>query len=120
VPIGGDVIFDSNGDLSEFTHTAGTTELLAESAGEYLVRFSVTGIETNQFTLMDNGTAVPGGTYGSGSGDQQNDGQVVLHLAAGDALTLRNYTSAATVGLETLAGGTETNVNASLTVQQLG
>jgi hypothetical protein len=120
VAIDANVNFDSNGDLSGFTHTAGTTGLAVASAGEYRVDFSVTADEPNQFTLMDNGLAVPGSTYGSGAGTQQNDGQVVLHLAAGDVLTLENHASAAAVTLQTLAGGTETNVNASLTAEQLG
>jgi hypothetical protein len=120
VPVGSDVSFDSNGDLSGFTHSPGTTGLVVASAGEYRVDFSVSGVEPNQFTLMDNGIAVPGGTYGSGAGTQQNDGQVLLRLAAGDVLTLENHTSAAAVTLQTLAGGADTNVNASLTVEQLG
>jgi hypothetical protein len=120
VAIGSDVIFDSNGDLSGFTHAAGTTQLVAASAGAYLVDFSVTGVEPNQFTLMDNGAPVPGGTYGSGAGTQQNNGQVVLHLAVGDVLTVENQGSVAAVTLQSLTGGTQNNVNASLTVEQLG
>jgi hypothetical protein len=69
---------------------------------------------------MVDGAAVPGGTYGSGAGTQQNNGQAIVQLGVGDILTLRNHSSAAAVALQILAGGTETNVNASLSFEQLG
>ena len=67
-----------------------------------------------------NGAAIPGSTYGSGSGTQQNDGHVIVTLAAGDVLTLVNSGSGTAVTLQTLAGGTQTNVNASMTIEQVG
>jgi hypothetical protein len=57
--------------------------------------------------------------YGSGAGTQQDNGQVILTLSAGDVLTLVNHSSAAAVTLQTLAGGTQTNVNASLLIEKL-
>jgi BclA C-terminal domain/Collagen triple helix repeat (20 copies) len=120
VPIESAVTFDSNGDLSGFTHNPGSAALDVTSAGEYLVDFSVTGNEPNQFTLFDNGNPVAGSTYGSGAGTQQNNGQIILSLAAGDSLTLVNQSSAAAVTLQPFAGGTQTNVNASLTVERVG
>jgi hypothetical protein len=61
-----------------------------------------------------------GSGYGSGAGTQQNYGQAIIAVAAGDILTLRNHTSAAAVTLQTLAGGTQTNnVNASILIKKL-
>ena len=60
-----------------------------------------------------------GTVYGSGAGTQQNNGQVILSIAANDVLTLRNHTSAAAVTLQTLAGGTQTNANASILLKKL-
>jgi hypothetical protein len=57
--------------------------------------------------------------FGSGAGTQQNNGQVILTLVAGDVLTLHNHTSAAAVTLQTLAGGTVANVNASVLIRKL-
>ncbi|MCA1682746.1 MAG: collagen-like protein, partial [Actinobacteria bacterium] len=37
-----------------------------------------------------------------------------------DVLTLKNHSSAAAVSLQTLAGGTQTNANASIAVERLG
>ena len=54
------------------THAPGTASITVVSFGLYEVRFSVTGVEPNQFTLFVNGTAVVGSTFGSGSGIQQN------------------------------------------------
>lgn len=90
------------------------------STGTYLVNFSVSGTEPNQFTLFVNGSAAAGTTYGSGAGTQQNNGQVMVSLAAGDVLTLVNHSSSAAVGLASDVGGTQPNVNASLVIEQLG
>jgi hypothetical protein len=38
----------------------------------------------------------------------------------GDVFTLRNHTSAAAVTIQTLAGGTQTNSNASILIRKLG
>jgi hypothetical protein len=69
---------------------------------------------------MVNGAAIPGTTYGSGAGTQQDNGQAIVTLTATDVLSLRNHSSAAAVALQTLAGGTQTNVNASILINQLG
>ena len=114
------ITFSNNGPLSGFTHTAGTAAINVASTGTYLVTFSVSGVEPGQFTLMDNGSPLSGTTYGSGAGTQQDDGQVIVNLTAADALTLVNHSSAAAVTLQTLAGGTQTNVTASMIIEQLG
>jgi hypothetical protein len=46
-------------------------------------------------------------------------GQVIVSAAAGDVITVRNHSSAAAVTLQSLAGGTLANVNASITLQKL-
>ncbi|MDQ1448824.1 MAG: hypothetical protein QOC79_1795, partial [Actinomycetota bacterium] len=120
VAIDADVIFSSNGPLVGFTHTPSTSNIVATLAGVYLFDFSVSGNEPSQFGLMVNGVAAGGGIYGTGAGTQQNNGQVVVSLLAGDIVTLRNRSSAAAVTLQTLAGGTQINVNASVVIQQLG
>ncbi len=119
VAIESPVIFDSNGPLAGFTHTAPSPGIGVVSAGAYLVDFSASGTQVDQFALADNGTVIPGTTYGSGAGTQQNDGQVIVNLAAGDVLTLVNHSSAAAIGLASLIGGTQANVNASVTIEQL-
>jgi hypothetical protein len=43
----------------------------------------------------------------------------MVAVAAGDVLTIRNYTSAAASTLQTLAGGTQANVNASVVIEKL-
>ncbi len=120
VPIEAAVTFDTNGPLSGVTHAPGDAGLVVVSSGTYLVDFSVSGVEPSEFTLFENGAPVTGSTYGSDSGTQQNDGQIILSVAAGDILTLVNHSSLAAVTLQTLGGGTQTNVNASITIEQLG
>ena len=118
VAVGGTILLPSTGQLSGFTSSLGTLTALA--AGTYSVSFSVSATEPNQISLALNGTVVPGTTYGSGAGTQQNTGQAIVTLAAGDQLTLTNSGSASAIGLATAIGGTGANVNASLYVQQLG
>jgi hypothetical protein len=120
VPIESDVIFDSNGVLTNgITHVLGTTQIAVANPGNYEVTYSVSGVEPNQFALFLNGTLVTGTVYGSGAGTQLNYGQAIIALVAGNVLTLRNHSSAAAVTLQTLAGGTQTNVNASIVIKKL-
>jgi hypothetical protein len=53
-------------------------------------------------------------------GTQLNSGQVIVAISAGGVVTLVNHTSSAAVGLPTLAGGTQTNANASVVIEQVG
>lgn len=121
VAIEAPVIFSSNGIMTAgFTHAPGTSTIQVTNAGDYKIEFSVSGVEPGQFALFVNGAPQPlstgtaGTIYGSGAGTQQNNGQTILRLAAGDTITLVNHSSAAAVTLQTLAGGTQTNVNASI------
>jgi len=79
----------------------------------------VTGVEPTQFSLFLNGAVVAGTLYGTEAGTLQNNGQAIIAIAAGDALTLRNHSSATAVILQTLAGGIQTNVNASIVITKL-
>ncbi|MEY2428888.1 MAG: hypothetical protein QOJ40_1773, partial [Verrucomicrobiota bacterium] len=120
VAIEADVIFDSNGILtSGITHAPGNAGIAFTIAGNYKVTFSISGVEPGQFGLFLNGAAVAGTIYGSGAGTQPSTGQAIITIAANDVLTLRNHSSAAAVGLQTLAGGTQGNVNASVLLQKL-
>jgi hypothetical protein len=120
VPVEGAVSFDSNGALTGgITHTAPSAEITLVDAGAYMVRFSVSGTGPNQFALFLNGTVVDGSTYGSGAGTQQNSGQVLVVASAGDVLTLENHSSASAVTLASDVGGTQANVNASVTIEKV-
>jgi len=121
IAIEADVLFDTNGPITAgFTHTPGTASINVVNAGTYYVIFSVSGVEPNQFAIFVNGVASsPITIYGSGAGTQQNVGFGTLVLGAGDVLTLRNHSSAAAVTLQTLAGGTQFNANASVQILRL-
>jgi hypothetical protein len=114
------VVFDTNGILTAgITHTAGLAPLTITDPGNYKVSFSISAAEPNQFTVFLNAVPLTGSTYGSGAGTQQNVGQVIVTLAMGDVVTIQNYTSAAAVTLQTLAGGSQTSVNASVAIEKL-
>jgi hypothetical protein len=120
VAIEADVLFDSNGIMTPgIVHALGTSQIIVNIPGDYEVTFSVSGTEPNQFALFLNGSPVAGTVYGSGAGTQQNNGQAIIAIAAGDVLTLRNHSSAAAVGLASAIGGTQANVNASVVIKML-
>jgi hypothetical protein len=112
--------FDSNGLVTPgITHVLGTATIVVNDPGVYKVTFSVSGLEPNQFAVAVNGTPLAGSVYGSGAGTQQNNGIVLVRLAATAAITLVNHTSASAVTLQTLAGGTQPNVNAFMLLEKL-
>lgn len=120
VAIEAPVLFDSNGVITAgILHTPGTSTIQVVEQGDYEVTFSVSGTEPNQFALFLNGVPLPQTVYGSGAGTQQNNGQVILTLAAGSVLSLHNHTSAAAVTLASVVGGTQPNVNASIVIIKL-
>ena len=116
-----DISFDFNGPLSaDFTHTPGSTEIHIINAGVYQVTFSVSSNDSTQFALFKNGSLVAGSIYGSGAGTQQNNGQVIVVAAASDILTLRNHSSiGGSIPLQPLAGGTQSNADASMLVTRI-
>ncbi|WP_374756627.1 BclA C-terminal domain-containing protein, partial [Dyadobacter bucti] len=121
VALEADVAFSDNGVIKGgITHAPGTTNITLTTAGDYSIWFHVSGVEPNQFTLFQNGAPVAGATYGSGAGTQQNTGMTIITASAGDVLTVRNHTGAAAVTLQTLAGGTQINANASIKILYLG
>ena len=119
VAIEADIPFSDNAAVFGFTHLPGSTLITVTNAGTYRIETSVSSVEPAQVAIFVNGAELAGSTYGSGAGTQQDTGHVIVTLAAGDVLTLRNHSSAAAFTLQTLAGGTQTNVNASILIQQL-
>jgi hypothetical protein len=120
VAIDAALTFDSNGVMTAgITHVPGNAGIGLVNAGTYKLTFSVSGVQGSQMALFVNGAVASGTTYGSGAGTQQNTGQAILILGAGDVLTVRNHSSAAAVTLQTLAGGTQTNVNASIVIEKI-
>ena len=108
-----------NGLLLGVTHAPGSAQIVATTSGTYLVNYSVSGVEPGQFALFVNGALASGSVYGSGAGTQQDHGMDLLALSANDVVTLVNHSSSAAVTLQTLAGGTQTNVNASILIEKL-
>jgi hypothetical protein len=120
VALEADILFSTNGIIvGTITHAPGTSTIQFGSAGDYAVWFYAAGVEPSQFTVFQNGSPVAGAVYGSGAGTQPNPGMVIITAAAADVITVRNHTSAAAVTLQTLAGGTQINTNASVLIQKL-
>ena len=120
VNIEADILFSNNGLIvGTISHTVGTSTIQIGSAGNYAVWFYVAGIQPYQFTLFQNGVQVAGSLYGTSAGTVMTTGMVIISATAGDILTIRNHTSAFAVTLETLAGGTQINTNASVLIQKI-
>lgn len=112
--------FSKNGALHGIIHDIDTESIIIENAGIYAVWYTVSGIESGQFTLFKNQTPVPGSTYGTRVQDNQITGFVIINAAAGDQVTLRNYESAGSVSLDNAAGGAQTSVSASVMILKIG
>ena len=120
VPVEGAVVFSNSGiRTGGIVHTLGSSDILITNGGHYLVTFSVSGSEPNQFALFVNGAVVAGTGYGAAAGAQQNSGHAILSVPNGSILTLRNHTSATAVTLPANPGGAATAVNASVLLQKL-
>jgi hypothetical protein len=120
VPVGEAVSFDSNGTLfGGIAHVLGDSAITINVTGHYKVMFSVTGEQSNQFALFVNDALIEGSLYGSASPNQQNNGVVIVSIVEPSTLKLRNHISDGSVTLETLAGGIEANVTASILIQKL-
>ena len=127
-----DIPFSTNGSLSGITHSKDSKNINIKNSGFYAVLFRVTGELSNQFAIFKNGTLVPGTIYGTtvpapppaeagdDSGYGNNTGIAILSANAGDILTLRNHTSTSSINLVNNAGGSATNVSASILIIRIG
>jgi len=115
------ILFATNGVISAgITHAEPSDSITLVNAGTYAIWFYVVGTQPNQFAIYQRGNPVTNSIYGSGAGTQPNPGMVIITASAGDVLTLRNHTSSpAAVSLQTLAGGTKTNITASILIEKI-
>ncbi|MDR3647064.1 MAG: collagen-like protein [Candidatus Babeliales bacterium] len=119
VAVEGAISFDNTGPVLNLLHIAGNAAINIINTGVYAITFSVSGAESNQFAIFVNGVANTTTIYGSGAITQQNTGQTIIQLTAGDIVTIVNHTSATPITLATTIGGTQASVNASILIVQL-
>jgi hypothetical protein len=122
VEVNYNVSFDSNGIiLGNIGHIVGSEDIILSMPGDYLVTFSVTGADVNQFALFLDDTLIPGTIYGSGNTDQQNTAQAIISIFNSNThvLNVRNHTSETRVALQSAQGGNQANVTASIYIQRL-
>jgi hypothetical protein len=120
LPIGAEVPFSSNGVImGDITHEPGSADIVINETGVYEITFMAQGNRVNQFALFANDVLVPGAIYSVGAANIQNTGRVILSVTAPVTLSVRNNTSFNSVGLETLIGGTQNQVNASVRIIRL-
>lgn len=120
IPTEGDIPFSSNGALLGITHSVGTAPITIEDEGTYAVWFIINGELANQFALFQNDVVVPGSIYGTEGTSESNTGMTMISAAAGDILRVRNHTSIGSVTLNNSAGGSQTNINASIMIIRIG
>jgi hypothetical protein len=91
---GGSVLFDSNGVLSAVTHAPGSSAIVVENAGTYLVDWNA-GMADSQlhFCLAVNTVTVAGSCLFNATYAAPTTLGLVVALAAGDSLSLVNPTT---------------------------
>jgi hypothetical protein len=114
--VGTPVLFDSTGEISGFVHFNGGAEVTALAAGTYSVDFSVLSAVNGHFALFVNGLLVPGSTFMTNAGEQQNEGHVIVTLAAADIMTLVNLGPSGSAQLFINGGA---SVDAMIRIEQL-
>jgi hypothetical protein len=116
-----DISFNTNGILTTgISHTEGDAIITIKHAGVYEIIYLVTGKQLNQLTLFANGVEIAATSFGAESGNSQNVGIQILPIDANTNLTLRNHTSFPShLDLSIDAGGTQTVINAAITIKKL-
>ncbi|WP_338011895.1 BclA C-terminal domain-containing protein [Desulforamulus ferrireducens] len=89
---GADIPFSDNGPLFNIAHTAGTTTFTVTNAGTYQIDYivNITAGLNASIVLTVGGVEVPGSQVDALVATGQLTGSVILTLAAGDVITLRN------------------------------
>lgn len=114
---GDDVIFLNQSATVGLTNNQISSAITVATAGTYQVTYIVSPTAANsEFALTDNGSVVPGTSYGSANPGPYS-GQALLTLAAGDALTLR-YIGSSVCVLESQPDSNGTAV--SLLIEKVG
>jgi hypothetical protein len=103
-----------------FSHDTSAPNITINVTGTYDAGFIVLGLGSNQFAFFLNGAALPGGIYGTGTGNQGSPGQIVFSANAGDVLTIRNHSSSLPIALQLQTGGSQINANASVRILKIG
>lgn len=116
-----DISFDSNGIITQgISHTTGDSKIIIKDSGIYEIIYHVTGKQPNQLTLFANGIEITNTTFSVDDGTTQNIGIQILQINDNTELTLRNHTSTPShLDLLVHAGGTQTSVNAAITIKKL-
>jgi hypothetical protein len=91
------VLFSNNGPLSGVAHSPGSAVFFVATAGVYEIDYTVniTAGFGSQFALTVNASVDSSTQTLASTGNQSIGGSVVLSLAAGDVITLRNNSSVA-------------------------
>jgi hypothetical protein len=106
-----DVIFDSNGIVSEgFSHLLNTGVITILKDGVYKISYSVTSSDPNQFGVFVNTVLVPQSAFNSLN---QTNGEFIVELKEGDNMSLKNWTGGDVTLVNT------GNVNASMLIEKL-
>ena len=126
---GADVPFSNNGPMSGISHTAGTTTVTVPNSGCYKIDYnaSITAGVGACLAVAVNGTVDPSTLISVLTSTGEVSGSVILQLAAGDVVTLRNNSaiplilgSAPSVGAQmsiTEVTGTYGNINKLATIE---
>ena len=122
IPNLGVVSFTTNGYIKPIglvIHSEGTGHILITESGTYLIHWSVNAEQGNSaFALFKGNMLIPGSNFGSNSGSGQIQGQVIVPLAKGDVLTLRNINGPTTLRNSISAMGPAV-ISASILIEKL-
>lgn len=103
------------GDVS---HAEGAAEIILGSDGEYGIWFQVLAEEPNVVTAYQNGSPIPGGTFGVSIPFSHYPGNLIVSASAGDVITFRN-TGLLPITLQVLTSPVQAATNAGVVIGRL-
>lgn len=107
--------FDTNNVLNDFSHTAGTDTITANTSGVFYVSWIINGQSGGAFTFLQNGVRVTPMSYVSASATEGLQGQGIITISKNDTFQLRNDT-----GFQVALVQQANYSNASIVLMQIG
>lgn len=123
IPNNGQITFNTHGNITPagfVTHVPGTTPIIINQMGTYLIIYEVFAIGTpsSAFALFNGNNQIAGSNYGGNSPTTRQTGEVITTLNAMDVLTLRSIDTTPISLLNTTTSGSSV-ISASIVILRL-
>jgi hypothetical protein len=119
------IVFTQNGTISPgIIFSPPNDYVTVDLTGNYMISFSVTTVGEsatagNQISIVVDGVATFGHTFGTGANGGHNEGRVITKVSAGQKVGISNLYSNGQLTLGTTTGGTQQVTNAAMIIERV-